>query len=148
MSRVHTFGPFRLDAAAEMLFCEAEPVALGQRAVALLCVLVEHAGKPVSKDALIQAAWPGLTVEDSNLTVQIAALRRALGVAPGGESWIETLPRRGYRFIGPAIRAGSTEALATTETPLRPPDIPSIAILPFQNLSGDQEDEYFADGVG
>jgi TolB-like protein len=149
MPTVHTFGPFRLDATAEILFRQAEPVALGQRAVALLRVLVEQAGTPVSKEALIQAAWPGLAVEDSNLTVQIAALRRVLADAPGGESWIETLPRRGYRFIGPvaAAAAGSAQPVATAEASLTPPDIPSIAVLPFQNLSGDPQQDYFADGI-
>jgi class 3 adenylate cyclase/DNA-binding winged helix-turn-helix (wHTH) protein/predicted ATPase len=102
MPTIHTFGPFRLDAEAEILFRGAEPVALGRRAVALLRVLIEHHGEPVLKDALIESAWSGLAVEDSNLTVQIAALRRVLGDQPGGEQWIETLPRRGYRFVGPA----------------------------------------------
>jgi len=71
--------------------------------VALLRILVERAGALVSKNALMEAAWPGLAVEDSNLTVQIAALRRALAEVPGGESWIATLPRKGYRFAGPAV---------------------------------------------
>jgi DNA-binding winged helix-turn-helix (wHTH) protein len=61
----------------------------------LLHVLVEWPGIPISKDALIEAAWPGLIVEESNLSVQIAALRRVLGVEPGGERWIETLWDRG-----------------------------------------------------
>lgn len=60
----------------------------------------------MSKDALIEAAWPGQVVEDSNLPVQIAALRRALGEAPGGDRWIETMPRRGYRFVGSALASG------------------------------------------
>lgn len=148
MPTIYTFGPFRLDAAADILFREAEPVALGQRAVALLRVLVEQPGKPVSKEALMQAAWPDLVVEESNLTVQIAALRRVLGAAPSGETWIETLPRRGYRFTGPVVAAGVAAPVATTHAPkLALPDKPSIAVLPFQNLSGDQEQEYFADGV-
>ena len=69
----------------------------------LLRVLVDRAAAPVSKEALMQAAWPGLTVEESNLMVQIAALRRVLREEPGCERWIETLPRRGYRFVGPVI---------------------------------------------
>src|SRR5258708_11215863 len=101
MAAVYSFGPFRLDQEAEILFRGTEPTALGQRAVALLRMLVERRGAPVAKDVLIEAAWPGLVVEESNLPVQIAALRKVLGQEPGGESWIETLPRRGYRFVGP-----------------------------------------------
>src|SRR6516164_1525241 len=102
MARAQQVSPFRVDAKAEILFRGTEPVALGRRAVALLRLLVERAGTPVSKEMLIEAAWPGLAIEESNLTVQIAALRRALGEAPGGEDWIVTLSRRGYRFVGPA----------------------------------------------
>ena len=101
MATSHTFGPFRLDADAEILFRGSEPLPVGKRGVALLRALVDRAGAPVSKDTLIDAAWSGLAVEESNLTVQIAALRRVLGVEPGGDKWIETLPRRGYRFVGP-----------------------------------------------
>ena len=90
----YAFGPFRLDAQGETLFRGNERVALSHRAVVLLRILIDRAGAPVSKDALMEAAWPGLAVEDSNLTVQIAALRRALGEVPGGESWIVTLPRK------------------------------------------------------
>jgi TolB-like protein/tetratricopeptide (TPR) repeat protein len=141
----------------ETLFRGTEPVALSQRAVALLRTLIDRAGAPVSKDALMAAAWPGLAVEDSNLTVQIAALRRALGEVPGGESWIATLPRRGYRFVGPAVT--NSEALVpatpTVDAAMRPapmmalalPDKPSIAVLPFDNLSGDPEQGYFVDGM-
>jgi DNA-binding winged helix-turn-helix (wHTH) protein len=102
MAPVYSFGPFRLDEETEILFRGDEPTAVGQRAVALLRALVERPGAPVSKDKLIEAGWPGLVVEESNLPVQIAALRKVLGQEPGGEGWIETLPRRGYRFVGPA----------------------------------------------
>src|SRR4029077_21257335 len=102
MAATYNLGPFRLDAEPYTLFRGSEAVSLGHRAVALLRVLVERRGIPVSKDALMEAAWAGLTVEESNLAVQIAALRREFGEEPGGENWIETMPRRGYRFVGPA----------------------------------------------
>ena len=111
MTTIYEFGPFRLDADAEILFRDARPIVLGQRAVALLRLLLEHAGAPVSKEALFDAAWPGLAVEDSNLTVQIAALRRAFGEA-GGSDWIETLPRRGYRYVGPSVAMGGLQVRA------------------------------------
>jgi DNA-binding winged helix-turn-helix (wHTH) protein/predicted ATPase len=100
---IYVLGPFRLDTRERLLFRGSEPLALGQRAVALLRALVERAGALVSKDALIEAAWPGQAVEESNLTVQIAALRKVLGEVPGGDRWIETMPRRGYRFTGPVV---------------------------------------------
>ena len=141
----------------ETLFRGTEPVALSRRAVALLRILIEHARAPVSKDALMEAAWPGLAVEDSNLTVQIAALRRALGEVRGGEGWIATLPRRGYRFIGPAVAKSEARVppTLTVDVATRPgpmmalalPDKPSIAVLPFENLSGDPAQGYFADGM-
>src|SRR5277367_309122 len=97
---IHALGPFRLDTQDDLLLRGSEPAALGRRAIALLRALVERPGEVISKDALIEAAWPGQAVEESNLNVQIAALRRALGEEPGGDRWIETLPRRGYRFVG------------------------------------------------
>ncbi len=119
----YALGPFRLDTLGGVLLRGGEPVALGQRAVALLRALVGRPGALVSKDALIEAAWPGLAVEDSNLAVQIGALRRALGQTPGGERWIETMPRRGYRFIGPlvanedSVMAPSSPVVASAEEP-------------------------------
>ena len=127
---IHTLGPFRLDTLDDLLLRGGAPLALGRRAIALLRALVERPGALVSKDALIEAAWPGRAVEESNLPVQIAVLRRVLGEAPGGDRWIETMPRRGYRLVGPV----ATEAPTGGDGPpwahgeLALPDKPSIAV--------------------
>src|SRR5688572_21007237 len=94
------FGPFMLDAGSSALFEHGLPVAIGSKPLALLQALVEARGQVVPKAALMDAAWPNTNVEESNLTVQIAALRRRLRVSPDGEEWIATFPRVGYRFAG------------------------------------------------
>lgn len=148
-SGIYRFGPFRLDPAANLLYRGAEPTMLGRRAVALLCRLLESAGAPVSKDALVEAGWGGLAVADNNLTVQMAALRRVLAETAGAERWIETMPRRGYRYVGPAVVDEIPDAPAAADAVPLPalPEKPSIAVLPFSNLSGDPEQDYFADGM-
>ena len=120
MAKTYSLGPFRLDVDAKILFRGAEPVALGHRAISVLNILVQRPGIPVSKDALMQAAWPGLAVEENNLAVQIAALRRVFGEASGGESWIETLPRRGYRFVGEVGIANPLSACRPFHWPAAP----------------------------
>ncbi|MGE5171506.1 MAG: ATP-binding protein [Rudaea sp.] len=109
---MYEIGPFRLDPRVGALTHEGTPVPLGPRAVAVLTVLVEGAQAHVPKERILEAAWPGRVVEESNLSVQISALRRALARAPGGERWIETLSRRGYRFVGPVTVLPEAPAMA------------------------------------
>jgi predicted ATPase/DNA-binding winged helix-turn-helix (wHTH) protein len=112
MTRIFDIGPFRLDPEARVLTKSGVPMGVGARGIAVLIALVEHANEYIRKDQLMDAAWPGVVVEESNLAVQIWALRRVLSQAPGGEGWIETLARRGYRFVGPAVeRAGSDQGV-------------------------------------
>ena len=134
-----SFGPFVLDRGSATLLGGGKPIAIGQRGYPLLEALATAEG-PVTKADLIEAAWPGTIVEEGNLTVQIAALRKALGPRPDGQEWIVTVPRVGYRLVraGPPVGAGEEEPGS-----LRP----SIAVLPFQNLSGDPAQDYFADGI-
>jgi predicted ATPase len=101
MTAIYVLGPFRLDVGTRVLTLDGDPVALGPRAVAVLTALVERANENVPKASIIDAAWPGMVVEEANLAVQISAIRRVLAQAPGGERWVQTLARRGYRFVGP-----------------------------------------------
>lgn len=146
MTKTYSFGPYRLESGIGLLMLDDRPTALGPRAAGLLQRLIEQAGQLVSKESLIATAWPGLVVEESNLTVQIAALRRLLSES-GGAAWIETMPRRGYRYVGPPISLAPTTSLLDDSTAFGPSDKPSIAVLPFSNLDGDDEHAYFADGM-
>ncbi len=99
MNRVYRFGPFRLDSAVGSLTRDERPTGLGPRAVGVLHVLLERSNQYVSKAELLDAAWPGVVVEEANLAVQMSAIRRVLGQG-SAQVLIETLPRRGYRLLG------------------------------------------------
>ena len=114
MRTLYEIGPLRLDPEAQVLTDAGTPMALGARAVAVLTVLVSQANKYVQKAAIMAAAWPGLVVEEANLSVQISAIRRVLARVPGGEGWIETLARRGYRFVGPVVEINGSPSPSAT----------------------------------
>ena len=96
-----SFGPFRLVTARRLLLEGDKPVRLGGRAFDILAALVERAGEVVGKEELMARAWPQTFVEDSNLKIQVSALRRALGDGQGGHRYVVTVPGRGYNFVAP-----------------------------------------------
>src|SRR3984957_14336646 len=91
-----SFGPFRLLAAQRLLLEGDTPVRLSSRAFDILAALVERAGEVVGREELIARAWPQTVVEESNLKIQVSALRRALGDGQGGNRYVITVPGRGY----------------------------------------------------
>jgi predicted ATPase/DNA-binding winged helix-turn-helix (wHTH) protein len=119
-NEVTSFGPFRLSAAGRVLHRGDDPVVLGSRALDILIALVARAGEVVSRRELIEQVWPGLVVEETNLRVHIANLRKALGDGRDGARYITNIPGRGYCFVAPVLRATSAPAPAAhaVETPV------------------------------
>jgi adenylate cyclase len=146
---VYRFGPFELDGAEYRLLRDGVEVPLQLKAFETLCILVERAGRLLTKDDLLRQLWPGTIVEENNLNKNISTLRKALGECSSGLSYIETVPRVGYRFAAPVAQvAAPGPTLVTFKQPAPgPPPRKSVAVLYFENLSCDREDEYFRDGM-
>jgi TolB-like protein/class 3 adenylate cyclase len=140
-----SFGRFRLDSARRELRRGNEPVPLGGRALDILCVLASAEGTVVSKDELMARVWGGVIVEENNLQVHISALRKAIEEEKTGERWIITVPGRGYLLRRSRDLPAADSPVPAPSLPVA--DEPSLAVLPFHNLSGDSEQEYFADGM-
>ena len=133
-------GPLVLDTRNEVLLLDGSALRIGRRAVALLACLVRRPGEVVSKAELLQHAWAGLDMSESNLTSQMLSLRRGLSDIPDSAGWIETLNRRGYRFNGPVRWHNGAEPVSTPDRPHRSQQA-SIAVMPFQIRDGALQDE-------
>src|SRR5438045_1657983 len=118
---IYAFGPFRLDLGEQLLLCADKPVHLPPKAFDVLKVLVENAGYLIEKDELITHCWRDAFVEEANIAENICLLRRALGESRARPQYIETVHRRGYRFIASVVkRTGeSTERSVTIDNEIR-----------------------------
>jgi TolB-like protein len=152
------FGDHILDADRRELTRGCEAIAVTPQVFDLLLYLVQNRERVVSKDDLLQAVWGRRLVSESTLASHINAVRKAIGDSGEEQRLVRTLARKGFRFVGDVRQAESSSAPGLPEgvppasndavvNPPALPDKPSIAALPFANLSGDPEQEYFADGV-
>ena len=148
------FDEYALDVDRRELRRGSDLVALEPQVFDLLVYLVQNRDRVVSKDDLIATIWRGRVVSESTLTSRINAVRRAVGDSGERQTVIRTIARKGIRFVG-TIRDGQKPVTVVAadiapEVPHAPTSIPhkpSIAVLPFTNLSGDPEQQYFADGI-
>jgi TolB-like protein/DNA-binding winged helix-turn-helix (wHTH) protein/tetratricopeptide (TPR) repeat protein len=167
-SHCYEFGPYRLDVGQRVLTRTGETVSLTPKATDILTLLVANAGQLMGKDELLRLVWPDTFVEESNLTQNIFLLRRILGDERPAPRYIETVVRRGYRFIANVREIGGEPGKRVAD-PFEPSSLaagaygpvlgsftgngddvsarPSVAVLPFLNATGDHDIEYLADGL-
>ncbi|MFG3595901.1 winged helix-turn-helix domain-containing protein [Bradyrhizobium sp. RDI18] len=148
----YLFEDYALDPDRRELYHGANVVPVAPQVFDLLDYLIRNRERVVSKDELITAIWNGRSVSDAALTTRLNVARGAVSDTGEEQRLIKTLPRKGFRFIGPVREEGDDspavpDKMVEPETTLALPDKTSIAVLPFENMSGDPEQEYFADGM-
>lgn len=172
--RSYSFGPFRLDPAERRLLRHGQPVALTPKCFDLLVMFVENSGHLLGKEELLQRLWPDQFVEEANLSFNISNLRKALGEGQNGQHFIETVPKKGFRFVAHVDERGHDRPTPTTKVSLKiiagvitvsavvyfayglwarraegpiPSSARTIAVLPFKPLSMESRDESLEMGM-
>ncbi len=155
----YRFGTFSIDTQERLLLCEGKHVPLKQKAVETLTLLLRESPRVVEKDRFMQAVWPDAFVEEGSLTVNISELRKALGGNSADKRYIETVPRRGYRFVAEVESVGLSDERPEAESDARAritfreepiadgETIRTLAVLPFVNVNSDPALDYLSDGV-
>ena len=137
--RFYEFGRFRLDGTGRVLFRGDEAVPLSPKAADVLLMLLQTAGRVIEKKELLNKVWQGAFVEEGSLTRTMSILRKVLQAGGKGKECITTVSKRGYRFMLPVKEIAAEKGVPSEKT--------LLAVLPFENLSGDQRQEYFSDGL-
>ena len=163
INHFYRFGEFTLDADQKVLLHKGKPLLLAPKVLDILLTLVQHSGRIVEKEELMRRVWPDTFVEESNLTYSVAQLRKTLGDDARHPRFIETIPKRGYRFIAEAeevlsdVSVGSNEIIPIVIEEQRDSEVrsgviaekrvASIAVLPFLDVSPDRDQDYFCEGL-
>jgi TolB-like protein/Tfp pilus assembly protein PilF len=151
-ARVYEFHGFRLDEAQLRLLYQDQPVPLKPKILDLLLFLIQKRGQLIGKEELMREIWPDAIVEENNITVSMSILRKTLGEAHGTHQFIETVPRRGYRFVAEVTERSpepmtSGESYQTDDIEPREELIDSLAVLPQEGPDKDVNLEYLSDGI-
>jgi TolB-like protein/Tfp pilus assembly protein PilF len=139
-AKSYRFGRYRLQSTGGLLYCDDRPVPLAPKVAQTLLLLVEHADDVVEKEELLKKVWRDAFIEEGSLTRTISVLRKTLREGEKGREFIATISKRGYRFVAPVQEIEKPKAPSADGKIM-------LAVLPFENLSGDQEQEYFSDGL-
>jgi DNA-binding winged helix-turn-helix (wHTH) protein len=151
--KIYEFCGFRLESAQHRLLYEGKAVPLKPKVLDLLRFLIERRGELIVKEDLMKEIWPGTIVEENNITVSMSILRKTLGEGRKSLKFIETVPRRGYRFVAEVVEIPIEETTERDDReftcPTEPPKerIDSLAILPVEGAGKDFSTEYLSDGI-
>src|SRR5215208_4722376 len=145
--KIYEFNGFRLEEGQSRLLYQDQPVSLKPKILDLLIFLVKKRGQLVAKDELMKEIWPDAIVEENNITVSMSILRKTLGEARGDRQFIETVPRRGYRFVAEVTELSTEQMPAghSDESVQKDPEeepIDSLAIIPMGSPNKDFNVEY------